>query len=140
MIDSIEEFDLNINPMLVKSNVLLERWREGRRLYMAQEWEDSKVVMDGLAEDVRIFTEEVLAFKDQALLWVYVTEWATVTGTFLISGFLLWTLMVSRRFYRKVDQTRLRPPPGETGAERPGYTDHRPWWRKTREYSQLAIT
>jgi hypothetical protein len=112
MIDFIAKFDFNINPMLVKSNALLERWREGRRLYRAQEYEDSYEVMDHLTEDVEVFMDEVLAFKDQALFWVYVTEWVAVTGTFLLAGFFLWTLMVSRRFYRKIDQTRLRPPPG----------------------------
>jgi hypothetical protein len=143
MIDFIAKFDFNINPMLVKSNVLLERWREGRRLYMAQEYDESYEVMNHLTDDVEVFMDEVLAFKDQALLWVYVTEWVAVTGTFLLAGFFLWTLMVSRRFYRKVDQTRLRPPPGETGAEYPQYSrkeDSNPPWHGEREYSQFAIS
>jgi hypothetical protein len=84
MIDSIAKFDFDINPMLVRSNALLERWREGRRLYGAQEYEDSYEVMDHLTEDVKAFMDEVLAFKDQALFWVYITEWVAVTGTFLL--------------------------------------------------------
>ena len=143
MIDFIAKFDFNINPMLVKSNVLLERWREGRRLYMAQEYDESYEVMNHLTDDVEVFMDVVLAFKDQALLWVYVTEWVAVTGTFLLAGFFLWTLMVSRRFYRKVDQTRLRPPPRETGAEYPQYSrkeDSNPPWHGEREYSQFAIS
>jgi len=33
-------------------------------------------------------------------------DWA-VTGTSLICGFVLWTLMVRRRLYREVVTTRL---------------------------------
>jgi hypothetical protein len=131
MIDFVEKFEVNINPLLIRADELQDKWNEGRYLYLAQEWEESKIIMEGLVEDVRIFTEETLAFKDRALLWVYVTEWAVVTATSIITGFILWTLMISRRFYRKIDQTRLRPPPGEVGSDPTVYRDdNRPWWRK----------
>ena len=61
-----------------------------------------------LVEDVNTFTEETLKFKDRALLWVYVTEWLVVSGTFLMASFVVWSLMVKRRLYREVKQTRLR--------------------------------
>ncbi len=107
MVDFIEKFEVNTNPLLLRAAGLQDRWEEGRRLYMAQEWEESRVVMESLVEDVDLFVEEALEFKDRALLWVYVTEWLVVSGTFLASSYIVWTLMVRRRLYREVEETRL---------------------------------
>jgi len=46
--------------------------------------------------------------KNEALLWVYVSEWLSVTGTSLVCGFLLWTLMIRRRMYKEVAYTQFR--------------------------------
>jgi len=142
MLDFVEKFGVNTNPLLVKAAALEGKWKEGRRLYLAQEWEDCRVIMDQLATDVSAFTDEAIRFKDRALLWVYVTEWVVVTGAFLLSGFVLWTLMVSRRFYRKIDQTRLRPPGSETGAELSEHSrkeNRNLSWHRTGGCSRLAI-
>jgi hypothetical protein len=45
--------------------------------------------------------------KDEALFWIYVTEWFALTGTFLISSYVLWSLMVRRKLYRDVGVSRL---------------------------------
>ena len=45
--------------------------------------------------------------KERTLLWVYVVEWLSVTGVSLFSGLIVWTLMVRRRLYREVGETRL---------------------------------
>jgi len=51
--------------------------------------------------------EDAIKLKNATLLWVYVVEWLTVTGTTLFCGFLLWSLMIRRRLYREVETTRL---------------------------------
>jgi hypothetical protein len=56
-------------------------------------------------DQAEIVAEEV---KNEALLWVYLTEWLSVSGTALIVGFVLWTLMVRRRLYREVETTTFR--------------------------------
>jgi hypothetical protein len=56
-----------------------------------------------LAEDM----EDAVKAKDRALLWVYIIEWLSVMGTSLITGVVLWTLMVRRRLYREVGATRF---------------------------------
>jgi hypothetical protein len=45
--------------------------------------------------------------KDEALFWVYVVEWFALTGTFLISSYVLWALMVRRKLYKDVAVSRL---------------------------------
>ncbi len=50
--------------------------------------------------------EDAIALKRQALVWVYVIEWARVTGTSMIIGVAVYMLMVKRRLYRQVGLTR----------------------------------
>ena len=52
---------------------------------------------------------EAMRLKDRALMWIYVIEWLAVTGTMLVCGIALWSLMVRRRLYRQVRYTRLAP-------------------------------
>jgi hypothetical protein len=60
--------------------------------------------VDEMVKDVEVLAIEV---KNRALFWVYVVEWLAVTGTSMITGFILWTIMVRRRLYRMVKTTRF---------------------------------
>jgi hypothetical protein len=53
-------------------------------------------------------SNEAIKIKDQALFWVYAIDWAAVSSTMLVCGFVLWSLMVKRKAYREVRTTRLR--------------------------------
>ena len=50
---------------------------------------------------------EAIELKNRALLWVYVIEWLAISGTGLIAGFILWSVMVRRRLYREAGGTRF---------------------------------
>ncbi len=52
---------------------------------------------------------EAVKAKDRALLWIYVIEWFILMPTLMISGFVLWTLMVEKRLYREVGLSRFSP-------------------------------
>ena len=117
MVEFVEKFGANTNPLMVKVIVMDDRWKGARRLYIAQDYDGCWSLFDQLLADIDSFTQDALMLRDKALFWVYVSEWCTIAATFLLSGFLLWSLMVGRRLYKMVDQTRLRPPGSETGAE-----------------------
>ncbi len=51
--------------------------------------------------------EEAVRLKNRTLTWVYAIEWMAVTGTSLVCGVVLWSLMIRRRFYREVQTTKL---------------------------------
>jgi hypothetical protein len=50
---------------------------------------------------------EVTRAKDEALLWVYITEWCALLATLMTSSYVVWTLMVRRRLYREAGVSRL---------------------------------
>ncbi len=51
--------------------------------------------------------KEAIELKNRALLWVYTIEWLAVSGTAMVTGFILWSIMVRRRLWREVRTTRL---------------------------------
>ncbi len=54
---------------------------------------------------------KALELKDKALFWIYVIEWLAVTGTAMVCGLVLWSVMVRRKLYREVRMTRLTDRP-----------------------------
>jgi hypothetical protein len=106
-IDFVEKLGANSNQILedkLEVDALIEgsmaRYLEGRydeALAMSEE------AYRGLAE----FELRTMKLKDQALFWVYVTEWAVVSGTGLLSGYLVYILMLRKGLYRQVKVTRL---------------------------------
>jgi hypothetical protein len=63
-----------------------------------------------LVREARVRIDDALDLaqdvKDKALLWIYITEATAVTGTLMISGIVIWALMIKRRLYREVKTTR----------------------------------
>ncbi len=52
---------------------------------------------------------EAARLKERSLfwVWVYVIEWTVTSSALIISGFLVWTLMIRRRLYREARTTRM---------------------------------
>jgi hypothetical protein len=50
---------------------------------------------------------DAIALKNRALLWVYMVEWLAVSGTAMMAGFVLWSVMVRRMLWREVRTTKL---------------------------------
>ncbi len=76
--------------------------------YLEREYEEAGQKMD---EALRLANEAMDAAKrakDTALTWIYVSEWMATTAVALLSGVVLWWLMVRRSLYRDVAMTRLR--------------------------------
>jgi hypothetical protein len=73
-----------------------------RRYDLAEEKMDQALQLIGQAMD------EAQLAKKLALVWIYVTEWLVTTSVALISGSVLWWIMVRRSLYREVTTTQLR--------------------------------
>jgi len=53
-------------------------------------------------------SKKAVKIEERALFSIYLIEWFTVTGTAMLSAFILYTLMMKRRYYREVKITRAR--------------------------------
>jgi len=77
------------------------------KLYFSGEYTSALEAYDFAIRLVNEKVDEARVLARRALFNVYLIEWAAVTGTFLLSGFALYTLMVRRKLYAEVRLTRL---------------------------------
>jgi hypothetical protein len=106
MVDFADKFGANTDILLIKLEGLNEKRGGVNRLYLDQEYEQALEAIQNIEGEVFEVYDLALRIKDQALVWVYITEVAILTGTSMICGAIVWTLMVRRKLYREVSTTR----------------------------------
>jgi len=106
LVDFIDRFGGNTRRIDQEMSTLRSILSETQEHYLDQEFEAAlSGAHDALAK-LREIEEISVDIKNQALLWVYIVEWLGVTGVSLLSGTIVWTLMIRRRLYREVGMTR----------------------------------
>ena len=107
IIDFAEKFGANLNRAEVVLRSSSDERQEVANLYLGGDHQGSLTKLESALDDLMAATELAMKAKDDALFWVYVIEWFTVTGTAMFSGAILWTVMVKKAVYREVAWTRL---------------------------------
>ncbi len=105
--DFVDKFGANTEKIHEMVEELEAMAREGEEHYLNQEFVECEASMNKAFDYYKDVEAEVKKLKDEALLWVYVIEWAVTTSVLIISGFVLWTLMVRRRLYRDIKTTKM---------------------------------
>ncbi len=107
LIEFVEGFAGNSLPIdreITNLNSMMEAVEE---LYLEHDFSGALRETESVLEKIQAVEELATRIKEKALLWVYLVEWLSVTSVALISSLILWTLMVRRRLYREVGETRL---------------------------------
>jgi len=95
VIDFAEKFGANTR----KAEAALAESEELRRkvisLYVEAKYEESLDVLEEALSKAKEASDLALRAKDEAMVWVYVIEWFTVSGTMMLAGSILWALMVN---------------------------------------------
>lgn len=107
VVDFAERVGANLRQIELEIMQLDTIRRQMGRLYVQNEWERCYDLSLGLESDYQELIDRTMSAKDRALLWIFVVEWLVVSATFMVAGVVLWVLMVKRRLYREVRQTRL---------------------------------
>jgi hypothetical protein len=81
--------------------------------YLEQEYNAAVSVMQTMSPRVTEITGDAVDMKNEAMLWVFISEWMAVTSTGMVAGAVVWSLMVRRRMYRAAGITRLRMAHGD---------------------------
>jgi hypothetical protein len=69
------------------------------------------ILTTDILTDLEEANKAALQLKNETLFWVYITEWLALLGTSMITGALVWGLMIKRRLYKEVETTMLRKAP-----------------------------
>ncbi len=107
MLNWAENFGANTFSISMSLSELEEKFEEAVDRYLEQDYNAATTFMDELDNTVTEISARAERMKDQALFWVYLSEWLVVTSVAMVAGFLLWTLMVKRSLYRPVGGTRI---------------------------------
>jgi len=84
-----------------------ERLKEVETLYLSYDFEAGLNLAANNVADLERAEELAMELKDRTLFWIYTIEWSTLTATSLVTGILLWALMMKRQFYTEVGTTKL---------------------------------
>ncbi len=111
-LDAVVEFASKFGANMARAEAMVGDAEKARgaaeRHYLDAEMDEC---IDGLRNALDLLSaasDRAYALKDEAMLWVYITEWLVVSATGMLCGFILWTIMVRRRLYREIGETRLR--------------------------------
>ena len=109
MLEWAEKFGANVYTLAERLTELEGEAGVAVDSYLEQDYTATMDFMNSMAGEISEISIETLRLKNQAMFWVFVSEWLAVTSVSLISGFTAWSLMVRRSMYRSVSGTRLRP-------------------------------
>ena len=102
-----EKMGANMDPVAAIIARADEKHEESVKTYIAFDFSGALAILEDAMADLQSGVQKAMKLKDQAMFWIYVIEWATVTATLSLGGFTVWTLMVRRRLYREVARTRF---------------------------------
>ena len=107
IMDFVERLGANMAPVGKIIGEADQKYTQSVDEYIQYEFQTAVVTLEESLDELRKASDKAMELKDQAMLWIYLIQWLTVTATFAIVGFTLWTLMVRRRLYREIESTRF---------------------------------
>ncbi len=107
MLEWADNFGANVLPLYSRFTQLEEEVEVAVNYYLEQDYQPAISALEGLDAQVSQIGREAVAMKDQALFWVFLSEWLAVTSVSIITGVTVWTLMIKRKAYRAVSTTRM---------------------------------
>jgi len=111
VLDFAERFGANTVKLRVELEQINLKEKTAENYYRTGQYDETSRLFEEIYSALEELSSKAAEVKDKALFWVYLAEWLAITATSLISGFVLWSLMVRRKLYREVAITR-----GESGG------------------------
>jgi hypothetical protein len=108
MMEWADNFGANILPLSERLTALEAEAQGAVDFYLEQDYVMTISHMESMNDKIIEITDHAVRLKNEALAWVYVTEWLVVSSVGMVAGVAVWSLMVRRRVYREVGATRLR--------------------------------
>ena len=105
--DQADKFGANVEPINHELPLLLTARKEASTMYVYGSLGECLECLARLDTRLESLIERSIELKDRAMIWIFAVQWLVVSGTSMITGFLLWTIMVRRRLYSEVRTTRM---------------------------------
>ncbi len=106
LLEFTEKFGANPSKEYLHLGEIDDLHRQGRESYLDMDFDSAYDTMGTALEELQVLDGEAMKLKDRSLVWIYLVEWLVTTGIMMLSGFVLWSLMVRRAMYKEVKVTR----------------------------------
>jgi hypothetical protein len=107
LLEFVEKFGASTVTLYEELNAINAVEQEAERFYREDDYDSASEVFERVHASWMELNARAIEVKKNALLWVYVIEYSAVTGTSMVTGTVLWYLMVRRRLYREMGTTRM---------------------------------
>ena len=107
MMEWAESFGAQVTDLNDRLTDLEDDIDTATHAYLQQDYPETINLLGAVSEITRGISNDAVRLKDEALFWVYLSEWLVVTATAIVAGGVVWSLMVRRRMYRTPGSTRL---------------------------------
>jgi len=107
-IDFADKFGANLHRVEEGLYGQSELYNQARLDFIKVDMDSATARLDELSDEYDRLIDLSFQIWEGAVFWVFVSEWLAVTGTSMVAGYVLWTLMVKRRLYREVSGTRMK--------------------------------
>jgi hypothetical protein len=107
LVDFVESFGVNTRAITDQIHRFDLALSEAEPVYFELRFDDTLKMYEEASQMLERAEERAMEAKDRALLWIYVIEWLAVTGTALVTGVVVWSLMIGRKMYKEARVTRL---------------------------------
>lgn len=102
----VENFGASTEEIFDAREKLDQDLEAAMELYLDGQYQDALEASEDAIDGLFSLEEDSIELKNEALMWVYIIEWATVTGTSMVVGVFVYLLMIQRRLFRQVGLTR----------------------------------
>ncbi len=102
-----EKFGANTYRVEEAMGELSDLQDRAREEYSSGDYEAALGTLDEAALQADQILELAFKLKDEAMFYAYVIQWLVTSGTLLLSGSIVYSLMVRRRLYREIESTRF---------------------------------
>ncbi len=98
--NTMESEEILLEAQILRSEAELD--------YLEGAYQSADNTVEEALDMVNLAMDEAMEAKDRALTWIYISEWLATFAVAMLSGFIVWELMVRRILYRRVKTTKLR--------------------------------
>jgi hypothetical protein len=97
------------NSLLIEQSLvdIDHKIREAEGLYLERDYEGGMALVEEAMVEFKVITNDAMELKDRTFMWIYIIEWLILISTSMVTGTLVWGLMVRRLLYREVKTTSL---------------------------------
>jgi hypothetical protein len=107
LMDFVERFGVSSSRLMAEQHLVGELVGNAEDLYLDGFYQLSLNEVDRVEDVLYELENKVIRWRNQALRWIHTIEWAAVSGTAILAGYLTYMVMLRRKFYRQVEITKF---------------------------------